>query len=289
MTDDGRLGVSKANPGMFKEAKRRGSYLTPAYAAAILLGLNITAQAAGTASSCPEIVADDVRHVITAPARWQKSDWRDLGLATIGVIGIAAIADRPVRDEMRRHIPNDNRFMLEVERFGADYSLAVLGGFYLAGSLGSNDTAAAVAQDGLAASLIASGMITPTIKFIAGRARPRENTGFADFHPFSKDHTANSSFPSGHTTQAFALASVVASHYEESWVKYSSYTVAGLAGIARSYHDAHFTSDVLAGALIGTLVGQSVVEHNNPLRDRKAMLLPEVAPEFAGVRLVRGF
>ena len=86
---------------------------------------------------------------------------------------------------MRRHAPNHNRFLLNAERFGAEYSLGVLGRFYLAGALGNNDKASAVAQDGLAASLIASGPVTPTIKFITGRARPRENVGIAKFHTFS--------------------------------------------------------------------------------------------------------
>jgi PAP2 superfamily len=72
-------------------------------------------------------------------------------------------------------------------------------------------------------------------------------------------------------------------------VKYSSYTVASLVGVARSYHDAHFASDVLAGALVGTLVGQSVVEHNRPVRSVKVVLLPEITPELTGVRLVGSF
>ena len=239
--------------------------------------------------SYPKILVDDVKYVLTAPARWQEQEWKNFGLATFGVIGVAAIADRSVRDEMRRHAPNNNGFMLGVERFGAEYSLVVLGGFYLAGATGNNDKATAVAQDGLAASLIASGIITPTIKFITGRARPRENTGTATFHPFSTDYSSNSSFPSGHATQAFALASVIASHYDETWVKYSSYTIASLVGVARSYHGAHFASDVLAGALIGTLVGESVVAHNKQLRSSRVVLLPDITPESVGMRLTASF
>lgn len=238
--------------------------------------------------SYPEILVDDIKYVLTAPGRWQEQDWQNLGLAAIGVIGVAAIADRPVRDEMRRHAPN-NGFMLNMERFGAEYSLGVLGGFYLAGAIGNNDKAAAVAQDGLAVSIIASGIITPTIKFITGRARPRENAGIAKFHPFSISYSSNSSFPSGHTTQAFALASVISCHYDDAWVKYSSYTVAGLVGVARSYHDAHFASDVMAGALIGTLVGKSVVAHNTPMRSTKVLLLPEFTPRLVGVRITGSF
>lgn len=237
----------------------------------------------------PEILADDIKHVLTAPTRWQQQDSQNLGLAVAGVVGVAAILDRPIRNEMRRHAPNDNRFLHDVERFGAEYSLGVLGGFYLAGAIGNNATATAVAQDGLAASIIASGIITPTIKFVTGRARPRENLGVAYFHPFSLGYSSNSSFPSGHTTQAFAVASVIANHYEESWVACSSYTVAGLVGVARMYHDAHFASDVLAGAMIGTLVGKSVVAHTKSVRSAKAVVLPEFAPGLIGVRLTRDF
>lgn len=254
-------------------------------AAALLQSIACPARAADTPASYPKILADDVGHVITAPARWQEPEWQDFGLAAIGVLGVAVIIDRPLRDEMRRHAPNDQRFMLGVERFGAEYSLAVLGGFYLAGSMGNNDTATAVAQDGLAACLIASGLVTPTLKLTTGRSRPRQNAGIAQFRPFG----GASSFPSGHTTQAFALASVISGHYDDSWVKYSSYTVAGLVGMARSYHGAHFASDILTGALIGTLVGQSVVEHNRPLRAGKMVLLPEITPSSIGVRLSGSF
>src|SRR5450759_2480794 len=94
------------------------------WAGVFLLCLSGTAHADGTPpSSYPEILADDVKHVLTAPARWQEQEWQNLGLAAIGVIGVAALVDRPVRAEMRRHAPNNNRFLLTVERFGAEYSL----------------------------------------------------------------------------------------------------------------------------------------------------------------------
>lgn len=259
-------------------------------AGALQLGLACAAQAADTAPSYPEILIDDARHVLSAPARWQEQEWQDMGLVALGIAGVAAILDRPVRDEMRLHAPNDNRFMLEVERFGKEYSFAVLGGFYLAGALGNDEKAAAVAEDGLSALLIASGIITPAIKIVAGRSRPRDNEGIANFHWFSKGYnSSNSSFPSGHTTHAFALASVFANHYDKTWVTCTSYTIAGLVGVARSYHDAHFASDILAGALIGTLVGKSVVAHNRPMRSGQVVLLPEIMPGLVGVRMVRKF
>jgi hypothetical protein len=241
------------------------------------------AQTTDATPTYPQLVVDDIKHVITAPSRWEKPEWQNLGWASLAIVGTAAIVDRPLRDAMRRQSGN-SVFMRDVERFGAEYSLGVLGGFYLAGAVGNNDKATDVAQDGLAASIIASGMVTPVLKYATGRSRPRDTSDIAHLRPFS----GTSSFPSGHTTQAFAVASVISAHYDEIWVKYSSYTVAGLVGVARSYHDAHFASDILAGGLIGSLVGQSVVAYNQPRRSRMA-LLPEATPRLAGIRLTGNF
>ena len=253
-------------------------------ASALIFSLIQPAQAEDAALTYPQLVVEDIKHAITAPTRWEKPEWQNLGWATLAIAGTAAIADRPLRDAMRRQSGNST-FMRDIERFGAEYSLGALGGFYLAGAVGNNDKATAVAQDGLAASLIASGMVTPVLKYVAGRSRPRDTSDIAHLRPFG----GASSFPSGHATQAFAVASVISAHYDEIWVKYSSYTVAGLVGVARSYHDAHFASDILAGALIGSLVGQSVVAYNQPRRSRIVALLPEATPGLAGIRLAGNF
>lgn len=250
----------------------------------LLLGFAQPALALGSAPAYPELVIDDIKHVITAPSRWQTQEWQNLGWPALAVVGTAAVVDHPVRDAMRRQ-PGNSRFMRDIERFGAEYSAGVLGGFFLAGAVENNDKAMAVAQDGLAASFIVSGLVTPALKYATGRSRPRETTGIAHFHPFS----GASSFPSGHTTQAFTVASAISAHYDETWVKYSSYAIAGLVGIARSYHDAHFASDILAGALIGNLVGQSVITYNQTRRSGKMVLLPEATHGLVGVRLAGNF
>ena len=233
----------------------------------------------------PEVVINDVKHVVTAPARWEVADWHKAGWASLAVLGTAIVIDRPWRDEMRRHSGNDP-FIKQVERFGAEYAPLVLGGFYLAGIATDDETAVHVAQDGLAASIIASGLISPAIKLAVGRSRPRNNVGIAYLKPFSEP---NASFPSGHTTEAFALAAVIADHYQEDWVDYTVYSIAGMVGLARTYHDAHFASDVLLGAMIGTLVGKSVVAHNTSLRSDKLVLLPDVSQGLIGIRMTGSF
>ena len=107
------------------------------------------------------------------------------------------------------------------------------------------------------------------------------------FTPFS---SSNASFPSGETTQAFAVASVIAAHYDSLWVKVSSYGIASLVGIARIYEDAHWTSDALAGALIGTAVGMAIVHYNEKRRkahkeETGIFITPLLAPGTGGIAI----
>ena len=112
--------------------------------------------------------------------------------------------------------------------------------------------------DSAIASILASGIITAASEFV-----DRVLTGPTGRYPFSG---SDNSFPSGHATQAFAVASVISAHSDQVWVSVTAYTIAGLVGFARIYHNAHWTSDVTAGALIGTFVGRGVVALNKKLR-----------------------
>lgn len=265
--------------------------VTPGFAACLLVcavaimpGATVYAADATTSPSYPELFVDDVQHVLSAPSRWEKTEWQTLGWASLAVVGTAVLVDDPLRKEMRKQDQN-NSFMNNIERFGSEYAWGVLGGFYLAGTLADDNKAMAVAQDGLTASFIASGLITPAIKYTAGRSRPNDNGGTDDTFTF-KPFSGAASFPSGHTTEAFALASVISAHYdEEVWVKYTTFGIAGLVGLARSYHGGHYASDIVAGAMIGTLVGQSVVARNKSRRAGKTVLLPEAGADFIGLRL----
>ena len=54
--------------------------------------------------------------------------------------------------------------------------------------------------------------------------------------------------------------------------------MAGLVGFARIYHNAHWTSDVTAGAIIGTFVGRGVVALNKRLRSGDTTVRVAFAP-----------
>src|SRR5206468_489847 len=146
----------------------------------------------------------------------------------------------------------------DFEPLGEAGAFGVLGAFYVAGLAGHSERARSVGEDGLISSLIAGGIITPALKLAAGRVRPRDTDKTFEFKPFS----GSSSFPSGHSTEAFAVASVIATHYDAPWVQVVSYGSAALVGFARVHHQAHFLSDVTAGAIIGTVTGRTVVHRN---------------------------
>jgi hypothetical protein len=270
----------------------------PALLCTAALSVMQSAYAAGNASF-PAVVADDVKTVFTAPSDWTTEDWKTAGWATLAVVGTAVVADRPVRDFMCQQSkmsscpgagPNaevTNSALTTIENFGQTYALGVMGGFYLAGVVTDNEKSVLVAQDLVAAS-VASALVNQSFKVVANRSRPRDNLGNNDFVGYTGLNN-NSSFPSGHTTEAFTLASVISSHYDETWVSVLSYSTAGLVGVARMYHDAHFASDVVASAVIGTYIGKAVVSHNRNLRRNKLVLLPMLGPDFVGAQLAGNF
>lgn len=197
----------------------------------------------------------DTKQILTAPTRWRQTEWVDFSLAAAG-IGAVMLVDKPVYEGVQRNRTAAVDDMAKiVESFGSYPSFGIMGAFYAAGSLLENDRARRVAMDAFASSLVGAGVITTTIKVIVGRRRPGETGEAYHFRPFGGDH----SFPSGHTTQAFSLASVIAEYYDEPWVDLASYGIATLVGLARVEQGAHFPSDVLAGTIIGTVAGKSIV------------------------------
>ena len=91
-----------------------------------------------------------------------------------------------------------------------------------------------------------------TLKPLAARARPwvvMEN--FTALVTSSDPH----SFPSGHTCAAFAFGVALCAMVPRKWAKAAALTAAALMGFSRLYVGVHFPSDVLAGAVVGTLCG----------------------------------
>jgi membrane-associated phospholipid phosphatase len=100
-----------------------------------------------------------------------------------------------------------------------------------------------------------NGAYTSVLKVAVGRERPNGQD--------------EKSFPSGHASNAFALAAVVERHY--GWkAGIPAYALASAVGVSRLQRNKHYLSDVLAGATLGYVVGRTVVRVNGrPLEKPK--------------------
>ncbi|GLH74564.1 hypothetical protein GETHLI_30660 [Geothrix limicola] len=214
-------------------------------------------------SNLPRLVLDDAGHLITAPARWDRSDWLMAGAGVALVAGTAVTLDRSTATYVTNHAnASSDRVAKAVQNLGGAPSVLIAGGTYLAGVVFKDPEIRATGIDTMATMGLAQILIAIPLKVATGRSRPSAGLGAHDFHPFK----GSQSFPSGHTTQAFALASVISEHADRPWVSCLSYGLAGLVGLARVEQRQHFMSDVVAGGLIGTFVGKSVVSYNQSLR-----------------------
>ena len=173
------------------------------------------------------LASGDATGVLLAPLHWDGTNWLKFGGATAAVVATGFLLDNTLRDASQRsRTQSCDDAASAIECFGAGCSFAVLGVFAIVGVAAEDRTAMNVAVDGALASVIASGIVAPVSKLVVGRARPNAEEGPDLFRPFSGD----ASFPSGHTTQAFAVASVIAAHDGRLWVSVVSYGLAGSVG-----------------------------------------------------------
>jgi membrane-associated phospholipid phosphatase len=187
--------------------------------------------------------------------------------ATATAIGTAY--DDQVRDSVASE--GDDLTATLSTLFGGIEGVAVVGSVLAAGRLARGQRFRDATYD-MAVAAGVSVTYTFALKYATGRERPNGED--------------NQSFPSGHTSNAFALASALDGHYGKK-VTIPAYTLAALVGWARLRDNVHWLSDVLAGATLGYIVGRTTVRVNNtPLEDGATIsFTPILGPDTRGVRI----
>jgi membrane-associated phospholipid phosphatase len=141
-----------------------------------------------------------------------------------------------------------------------------------------------------ASAMVHALLVDNTIKSLTGRQRPYNADGIdhwsgpsALLKRFGQDSDSlYGSFPSGHTANAFSLATVIALQYRHRvWVPILAYAVASSVGLSRMTLDKHWASDVFCGAILGYSIGRLVVRNY----DRRRRLVPMLACSRNGVAL----
>jgi membrane-associated phospholipid phosphatase len=201
----------------------------------------------------------DQKDIWTSPTRIGKDQLPWL-LPLVG----ATAAMTPFDKRVAGALPNSTTQLnvgKAVSQAGTFYALGGLSAsFFLAGRFAGSSRAR---ETGLlsAEALINTQAVVQVMKFAFSRARPDSDTGQGDFFK-----GGGQSFPSGHSAGAWAMAAVISrEYYDNKFVRYGIYALPVAVSAARIGAQRHFVSDVLAGALIGNLIGAFVYgKHHDP-------------------------
>ena len=150
-----------------------------------------------------------------------------------------------------------------ISGFGSSYVLlGGAAGFYFLGLGTHNQHLAETGRLG-AEAVLDSFLVVEALKLATNRERPNEGNGQGGFWPHgTRSYELDGSFPSGHATETFALARVIASEYPSKPVQVAAYAFALAISASRVTARQHFPSDVLVGGTFGYLIGGYVVRHH---------------------------
>lgn len=201
----------------------------------------------------------------------------DLVIAGAFVAGMLAARplDRAVAERLQVPWAQENRLLKRAAstfNFTAAPGSVIIGTtMYAVGRVGGNERLASLGLHGTEA--IGVGILaTAVIKNVVGRARPyvdvKNPRDFGFMRGWGQEKYR--SFPSGHSTMAFAAAAAVTSETARWWprsearwaVGTAMYGGAALVGASRMYSNKHWATDVIAGAAIGTFAGIKTVRYH---------------------------
>lgn len=222
------------------------------------------------------LLKSDFKQQLSSPFRINSHNWKKV--ATVGtILGGLMLVDKPVQRQAiswRRDNPILTHTSKYITNTGGTYeaiALAAIGTYGYALKKEKMKTTTLLASQ----AYITGGVLNTVIKSLVGRHRPSVfNTDSVDSSPFifkgplsnaGKDASGKrlaASFPSAHATLAFAAATVYGMEYRDKpIIPIISYTAATLISLSRITENQHWTSDVVAGAVVGYLTGRQVVNN----------------------------
>lgn len=214
--------------------------------------------------------------LIASPIHWNGDDWAKFG-GTVVITGLTILMDEAIAE------PFFNWQTSTGKAFGdagytigsVPFQLGLSGAALGVGALARNKPLQNFALDNLQAQIFTGGL-TVFVKEIAHRSRPREGLGAYEWGgPF--DNFGNQSFFSGHSSVAFSTATMIFLHSKKKWwVGLISYGVATGVSLSRMQRQAHWGSDVLLGAVVGSAISTYVYKQQEKRRNpaQKLKIIP---------------
>lgn len=173
--------------------------------------------------------------------------WHVAALGGAAVVGMVLL-DEPIRDFFRDNQSATADDVSEVVEYLGRFSVvAPIGGAIMLGGLIAKEPEVIRVGGRAIAAVLAAQVVVQPVKYIAGRLRPSGTDDALDFEPFS----GNASFPSGHSSVAFAFFGSLAMDVGNPWAAAGLYLVAGSVAWQRMYASAHWFTDVSVSAVIG--------------------------------------
>ena len=221
-------------------------------------------------------------------------------LLAAGFVGVTIAMfpiDRHIANHLRDQTTPANRFLNNAangfEVITSPGAFVIGPVLYVYGRLADHPGVEDLGWHGTEAALVGSG-VTGLLKGLLGRARPfvSADTNPRDFKLLKGfSSSSRQSFPSGHTTTAFAVASSVTSEVQRMWPRYTWYVGpvlyggATMVGLSRMFHNQHWASDVALGAGVGTFAGLKVVRYSHAHPDNlidRVILRTSIMPDGHG-------
>ena len=209
----------------------------------------------------------DTVHILSSPLRWDKTDW----FTAATVVGVAAglyayDSDIQVWSQKNRNDTTDRLANIFTPFGNGLYTVPALGLFYAYGYAADDSKARKTALLGIE-SFIVSSAFTGVLKFATHRYRPSDG-GRYDQWDGPSFSGSNISFPSEHTSSAFAIATVLANEYNDNiFVGALSYSVATMVALSRINDNEHWASDVFFGAAIGYFTAKTITALHKPKKN----------------------
>jgi membrane-associated phospholipid phosphatase len=232
----------------------------------------------------------DAGSVVGAPLSWSGYDWLKFALITGAAIAVAD-DETDVQQWVQTRRDDNTHFVADLaEPMGnGKYALPALGALYLFGRVSGRDRARRAALLSFESVIISCG-ITGMVKYLAHKHRPLEASTDDIAWEGPSISTAYVSFPSGHSTCAFAIGTVLASEYRDNrLVPPLAYAAAALCAMSRMHDNAHWLSDVIIGSAIGHFTARTIVCRHSSTGGRGFSLVPSVRDNGPGLSLAYRF